>query len=426
MLPDTLPDPAAFVPPADAPAEAPPDAPADAPPEADDELVPGLADGLTECFGLPEGEAECVGLAALWPPLAQSTALGAAAGITAGVVDGLAPTVDEEPADAVALPEASVAEGLLLVVLVVVELAPGAGLLAAPVLLAGAAGLVAVADELAGLAELAEPPELPGAGQVAAAAGCRLAVVPARPLLLLAAAATGFCPDVPGPAAAPGPLPPELCPDSTEELSWTIACRSGGTAMATPRAKTMQATASAGRSMTSRMSQVDRQPARSDHPDQRDRRDRRDLRDRSDRDPAANGCDGPGRDGVGREDAGPDGARPGPAGTPSSKPWLASVPAFANAGPPDRILVRIRSSPSGRGSTCSAAACSAARTYSAKSWGGPFLTVLLLLQRGFERLHAAGCVALDRATADAHAGRDLGFGQIKVVAQHNSLALPLR
>jgi hypothetical protein len=257
VLPETFPDSAAFVPPVDAPAEAPPDAPADVPPEADDGLVSGLADGLTECFGLPEGEAECVGLADPWPPLAQLVAFGAALGVAAGVADGLAPALDEEPAEAVALPEAPAADGLPLAVLVAVEPAPVAGLLAAPVLLAGAAGLVAVAAELA---EPPGPPELPGAGQVAAAAACWLAVVPAWRLLLLAAA--WFCPGVPGPAAAPVPLPPELCPDSTEELSWTIAVRSGGTAMATPRANTMQATASAGRSMTSRTSQVGRQPAR--------------------------------------------------------------------------------------------------------------------------------------------------------------------
>lgn len=71
-------------------------------------------------------------------------------------------------------------------------------------------------------------------------------------------------PAVVAPVMAPVPpllaLPPALvlCPDITVELSCTMACRSGGTAMATPAANTAQANASAGRSIRSRQSHWDR------------------------------------------------------------------------------------------------------------------------------------------------------------------------
>jgi len=55
----------------------------------------------------------------------------------------------------------------------------------------------------------------------------------------------------PEPATAPPPvLPPVVCPVSTEELSWTMACRTCGTVAATPAANTAQTKASAGRSIT--------------------------------------------------------------------------------------------------------------------------------------------------------------------------------
>jgi hypothetical protein len=120
-------------------------------------------------------------------------------------------------------------------------------------------------------------------------------------------------------------LPPpvfELCPDSTVELSWTMAWRSGGTARATPAANTMQANASAGRSIMSRRSQRVR---------------RRRVRVRA-----------PGRSSL-EADSPP-----------------ASETARAGA---ERNFSRMRSRPSGRGSTCSAAACNAERTSSAKSCG---------------------------------------------------------
>ncbi|HEY1624429.1 MAG TPA: hypothetical protein VGG16_11585 [Streptosporangiaceae bacterium] len=127
-------------------------------------------------------------------------------------------------------------------------------------------------------------------------------------------------------------LPPptlELCPDRTLELSWTMAWRSGGTATATPAANTAQAKASAGRSIRSRKSQRDRA-----------------LRDRV-RAPRAGRCSS--------REAGSLGAS-------------AVLPPAARAGP-DWIFARMRSRPSGRGSTCSAAACNAERTRSAKSCG---------------------------------------------------------
>jgi hypothetical protein len=42
-----------------------------------------------------------------------------------------------------------------------------------------------------------------------------------------------------------------------------------------------------------------------------------------------------------------------------------------------------------------------------------------------KRRHTASGVALDGAAADAHGGGDLSLGQIRVIAQHDRLALPL-
>jgi hypothetical protein len=146
---------------------------------------------------------------------------------------------------------------------------------------------------------------------------------------------SGLCATVLGAAAWPGaevpvmalavplfavPPPPvlELCPDRTEELSWTMAERTVGTAMATPAANTAQAKASAGRSIMSRAFQCSL---------------RLRVRDRA----------------------------PGLSSLEPGSP-------VARAGP-ERIFARMRSRPSGRGSTCSAAACNAERTRSAKSCG---------------------------------------------------------
>jgi hypothetical protein len=116
------------------------------------------------------------------------------------------------------------------------------------------------------------------------------------------------------------PPPPvlELCPDRTEELSWTMAERTVGTVMATPAANTAQAKASAGRSIMSRAFQCIRR-----------------LRART--------------------------RAPGLSSLEPDSP-------VARTGP-ERIFARMRSRPSGRGSTCSAAACNAERTRSAKSCG---------------------------------------------------------
>ncbi len=213
-----------------------------------------------------------------------------------------------------------------------------------------------------------------------------------------------------------------------------MASRSGGTARATPIANTAQAIASAGRSMTSRMSNPVRHPARRD-------REREGCVPAPPRPgpvrpgppppgppwpgPGPPRPEGPSPEGPSPE--GPSPPEPGPAGPAGPEEGRYSGPGvpLARVRPLDRIFARIRSRPSGRGSTWSAAACSAARTYSAKSCGGPFRTALLLLQRGPERGHAAGRVALDSAAADPHGVGDLGLGEVSVVAQHDRLALPV-
>ena len=48
----------------------------------------------------------------------------------------------------------------------------------------------------------------------------------------------------------------------------------------------------------------------------------------------------------------------------------------------------------------------------------------ILLQGRTKGGHATGRVAFDGAAADAHAGGDVGLGQVGVVAQHDRLALP--
>ena len=124
----------------------------------------------------------------------------------------------------------------------------------------------------------------------------------------------------------------------TADPSWTKASRSGGRANTTPMANTAQAAARTGLSSPSRQS---RGRCRA-----------------SSRAAPRRACSSPPR---------PVTQRPRPA----RKPPGAAECLLARAGP-DRTRARIRSSPSGCGSTWSAAACSARRRYSPKSIGsGP-------------------------------------------------------
>ncbi|HET9974479.1 MAG TPA: hypothetical protein VFQ68_40045 [Streptosporangiaceae bacterium] len=124
----------------------------------------------------------------------------------------------------------------------------------------------------------------------------------------------------------------------TADPSWTKASRSGGRARTTPMANTAQAAARTGLSSPSRQSRGRcRAPPRA---------------------APRRACSSPPR---------PVAQRPRPA----RKPPSAAECLLARAGP-DRTRARIRSSPSGCGSTWSAAACSARRRYSPKSIGsGP-------------------------------------------------------
>jgi len=128
-----------------------------------------------------------------------------------------------------------------------VLLADGVGLLA------GEAVLDAVAV-LAGAAGLTGMHEGPGDGWWLAVVFAVLVPLAAGPPAPFGPGLAAAAPDglgTPEPTAPPPPdVPPVVCPDSTEELSWTMACRSGGTAAATPAANTAQARARAGRSMT--------------------------------------------------------------------------------------------------------------------------------------------------------------------------------
>jgi len=165
----------------------------------------------------------------------------------------------------------------------------------------------------------------------AQAVGCALL----RPDDVLAGPAPPFA----GPAALPEPSRlgafPLALDDAipTADPSWTKASRSGGRARTTPMANTAQAAARTGLSSPSRQSRGRcRAPPRA--------------------------CSSPPR---------PLTQRPSPA----RKPPGAAECLLARADP-DRTRARIRSSPSGCGSTWSAAACSARRRYSPKSIGsGP-------------------------------------------------------
>jgi hypothetical protein len=174
---------------------------------------------------------------------------------------------------------------------------------------------------LLGLAGLAAV----GDGQ---AVGCALLLWRAADVL------AGPAPPLAEPAAVPEPSRLGAFPLALEdeiptaEPSWTKASRSGGRARTTPMANTAQAAARTGLSSPSRQSRGRRAPPR-----------------------------------AGSSPPRPVSQRPRPATKP---------PGAAARADPDRTRARIRSSPSGRGSTWSAAACSARRRYSPKSIGsGP-------------------------------------------------------
>jgi hypothetical protein len=204
----------------------------------------------------------------------------------------------------------------------------------------GFTGLLACADRAAAADEEGD----------AQAVGCAL--------LRLDDVLAGPAPPFAGPAALPEPSRlgafPLALDDAipTADPSWTKASRSGGRARTTPMANTAQAAARTGLSSPSRQSRRCRAPPRAGPP------------------PA-----GPPR-------AGPPPAEPRRACSspprpvtqrprPARKPPGAVECLLARAGP-DRTRARIRSSPSGCGSTWSAAACSARRRYSPKSIGsGP-------------------------------------------------------
>jgi hypothetical protein len=132
------------------------------------------------------------------------------------------------------------------------------------------------------------------------------------------------------PAALPAPpLLLEGEENPTAEPKWTRVSRSGGNARTTPMANTAQATASAGRSSPDRQGWGRPRPGSSAPPRSAFQR-----RTRSARKPPA-----------------------APDAFEGLLPWVG----------PDRTRARIRSSPSGRGSTWSAAACSSRRKNSANS-----------------------------------------------------------
>jgi hypothetical protein len=186
----------------------------------------------------------------------------------------------------------------------------------------------------AGFVDLAVAADEDDDGQ---AVGCAL-------LGLADGALAGPAPPFAEPAALPEPsrlgaFPLALDDEiPTADPSWTKASRSGGRARTTPMANTAQAAARAGLSSPSRQSRGRRAPLP--------------------RDGAPRAGSSPPR---------PVSQRPRPA----RKPPGAAACLLARAGP-DRTRARIRSSPSGRGSTWSAAACRARRRYSPKSIGsGP-------------------------------------------------------
>jgi len=326
----------------------PPDSPALAPPLAADEADEVAFDEPESDLGVAVSDAEA-GESGLAVESFRSPQLTPESGGVAGA-EAVAVAVVPAEADAEAEDETpdepvfGVVGGLL----ATVGVSAGLELCAGAEVCAGTEVSGVVLGDMAG--------ELAGAVHDEIGDGCLVTVVEVWPLVPVPeGAATAPWPGVPEPATLPLLLL-GLCPDSTEELSWKMACRNGGTAAATPIANTAQAIASAGLSRTSRMSRPDHQL------------DRRRARGEGRVGPARpGGADGSLRPG------GPDGSGDGE-GTPR-RPYSGIGAALARVGAaPGRILARMRSRPSACGSTCSAAACSAARTYSAKSCGGPSVT----------------------------------------------------
>lgn len=304
-------------------------------PDADaDAVALGLLVFLAAGLGLAleawhEGEA--VGLAAAFLlPVALVFAVAEAVAVAVLVALPLAVAVAVLVAEAVPVAEAlSLPDGLR------VEL-PLAGLPLVPpleLLLAGEvcelSGAALGFTDLLGVADLAAGEEVDGH-----AAGCAL-------LFWLDGALAGPAPPFAELAALPEPsrlgaFPLALDDEiPTAEPSWTKAWRSGGRARTTPMANTAQAAARTGLSSPSRQSR--------------------------------GRCRGLPRRAASSSPSRPVAHRPRPA----RKPPGVTACLLARAGP-DRTRARIRSSPSGRGSTWSAAACSARRRYSPKSIGsGP-------------------------------------------------------
>jgi hypothetical protein len=296
--------------------------------------------GLAVLAGLELGVAQ--GEAAVFPgfllPVALAFAVAVAEAVAPAVLVALPLAVALAVAVAVLVAEAvPVAEALPPSLGLAVVPPPAGLLLALPLggVVCEAAGVASGVCDLADLAALADLDAR--AGEVAVAQAV------ARALRWPADVLAGPAPPLAEPAALPDParlgalwlgLAEEI---PTADPSWTKASRSGGSARTTPMAKTAQAPARIGLSRPSRQSR----------------------------------CRGRGRGLAPRADSSP--ARPPfprPA-SPARKPRDTPKRPVARAGP-DRTRARIRSSPSGRGSTWSAAACSVRRRYSPKSMGsGP-------------------------------------------------------
>jgi hypothetical protein len=170
---------------------------------------------------------------------------------------------EPEPPVGVVVPEAGADVDADAEVEAEAEEPPVAEALAGPDELAEVEGLLEV---LAGEAEAATTAD-DGEHDVRIAGGSVVlaATVSAVPVLETAPAEDG--PGLPCPATlAPPPAlfdpPVELWPENTEELTWTMASRSGGTAAATPAAKAAQPSASAGRTRKSCQLPAERQPLR--------------------------------------------------------------------------------------------------------------------------------------------------------------------
>jgi hypothetical protein len=295
-------------------------------------LGPAFFEGLE--LAVDPWQGEPAGLAAFLLRVGLVFALAEAVAVAVAVVLALllAVAVAVLVADAVVVAEAlSLPVGLMLgLPLAVVPLVPSLGLLLAGEVCEPSGDALG----FAGFVDLAVAADEDDDGQ---AVGCAL-------LGLADGALAGPAPPFAEPAALPEPsrlgaFPLALDDEiPTADPSWTKASRSGGRARTTPMANTAQAAARAGLSSPSRQSRGRRAPLSRAGP------------------PWA-----------GSSPPRPVSQRPRPA----RKPPGAAACLLARAGP-DRTRARIRSSPSGRGSTWSAAACRARRRYSPKSIGsGP-------------------------------------------------------